>query len=90
MLLLLLLLFFNIILFRVNSRALRGMFIILFSFLIHIYNISITTYTICKACPRIYLSLYVTNIYRLYIYIYSIYKDFAKQRYNTPYACNVI
>ena len=28
------------------------------------------------------------NIY--YIYTYSIFKDFAKQRYNTPYACNVI
>ena len=32
--------------------------------------------------------LSIDNIY-IYIYIY-IYKDFAKQRYNTPYACNVI
>ena len=28
------------------------------------------------------------KIYEPYTYIYS--KDFAKQRYNTPYACNVI
>ena len=26
----------------------------------------------------------------LYTMVYNISKDFAKQRYNTPYACNVI
>ena len=37
---------------------------------------------------NIYIYIY---IYILYMYIlYTIYKDFAKQRYNTPYACNVI
>ena len=41
--------------------------------------------------------IYIYNILNIYVCVYSNYfysysntKDFAKQRYNTPYACNVI
>ena len=43
----------------------------------------------------LYIGIYIgkvlnfDSLFILYI-IYSVYKDFAKQRYNTPYACNVI
>ena len=51
---------------------------------------ALTIYTIMLIGYDILESLMKLIIYNFKIYLNIIHKDFAKQRYNTPYACNVI